>query len=442
MKKSKYCNVKEIAEGVVVTNVKSGTMVLFSDKYAEYVKIALTVGDVNDSLRMQPKIRKFLYETGLIVDDNEDEEKTQLLEIEKHKNNTGMLGLIIMPTDDCNFRCPYCYEDHIKSYMSMDYLDRIAKFVDLRIDQYRGLKVEWFGGEPLLQLNSIYYLSEKLVKICKSHKKPFLSAMTTNGYYLTIDVFEKLKKLHFLGYQITVDGMAETHDKQRFLANRDGTWNKIIKNLRDIRDTPCRGFTNICIRSNFTSGMLPKGKEFIDFLNSEFGNDRRFSYFIRTVADFGGERINYMKDKLITDNNLMIELQEYASSLGMKLSMDKSGLSSGGQVCYAGKRNYYILCSDEIVRKSTCEYDNPLNHLGYITEEGELIIDRDKENLWVDGYSCKNTDCQYRITCCGNACPRINVIYKNTNCVWNERGVSTVIDVLSKNTANLLVYNE
>ncbi len=266
--------------------------------------------------------------------------------------------------------------------------------------------------------------------------------MTTNGYYLTVDVFKKLKKLHFLGYQITVVGMAETHDKQRFLANGEGSWSTIIKNLRDIRDTPCRGFTKICIRSNFTSSMLPKGKEFIDFLNAEFGNDHRFTYYIRTVSNFGGKRINAMKDKLITDNNLLVELQEYASSLGMNLSVDRIGINSGGHVCYAGQRNFFILSSDEIVRKSTCEYDNPLNHLGYISEKGELIIDKDKESLWVDGYSCKNTDCQLRITCGGNACPRNHVIYKNTNCVWDGHSVETVIDVLSKNPANLFVYKE
>ncbi len=171
MKKSKYCIVKETIKGLVVTNIKTGFMVLFTNQYAEIVKIALTQGDVTDSLSKYPKIREFLYMNGMIVDDNEDEERTQLLEIEEHKNNDGMLSLIIMPTDDCNFRCPYCYEEHIKRYMSIDYLDRIAKFVDLSIDQYRGLKVEWFGGEPLLQLNSIYYLSEKLVGICKTHKK-------------------------------------------------------------------------------------------------------------------------------------------------------------------------------------------------------------------------------------------------------------------------------
>jgi len=95
----------------------------------------------------------------IYVDASIDEEEIEKLEIEKIKNNNGYLSFIILPTDDCNFRCQYCYEDHEKRRMSISYLDLIARFVDKNIEKYKGLKVEWFGGEPLLELESIYYLS-------------------------------------------------------------------------------------------------------------------------------------------------------------------------------------------------------------------------------------------------------------------------------------------
>lgn len=297
-----------------------------------------------------------------MVEKDVNEEEIQRRDIERIKNNDGMLNFIIMPTDDCNFRCPYCYEDHIKRNMTIEYMDKIALFVDKNIDRFRGLKVEWFGGEPLLQLESIYYLTERLIKICNVHKKPFLSGMTTNAYLLTRDVFEKLRKLRFLGYQITLDGLAETHDKQRYLVDGRGSWDVIISNLRAIKNTPCRGFMNITIRTNFSKAMLKSAKEYIDFLYREFGDDRRFHYFLRVIADFGGERIHKMEDSLITDKKTMIDVQKYASSLGLRMNIQRDGLSAGGMVCYANRRNNYTLGSDEIIRKTTCEYDNPLNH--------------------------------------------------------------------------------
>ena len=91
-----------------------------------------------------------------------NEEEIQRRDIERIKNNDGM-HFIIMPTDDCNFRRPYCSEDHIKRNMTIEYMDKSAFFIDKNIHRFRGLKVEWFGGEPgspaLYRIVSITYLT-------------------------------------------------------------------------------------------------------------------------------------------------------------------------------------------------------------------------------------------------------------------------------------------
>lgn len=53
---------------------------------------------------------KSLLLHGLVVRQHEDErKKAQLLKMETIMNRN--LRLIIMPTEQCNFRCRYCYED-------------------------------------------------------------------------------------------------------------------------------------------------------------------------------------------------------------------------------------------------------------------------------------------------------------------------------------------
>ena len=64
----------------------------------------------------------------------------------------GIFRLTIIPTLDCNLKCWYCYENHIKSKMADDVVSRIELFVDKLCSQrkIRILHIDWFGGEPLL----------------------------------------------------------------------------------------------------------------------------------------------------------------------------------------------------------------------------------------------------------------------------------------------------
>lgn len=66
-------------------------------------------------------LEQFLHEQELLL--NEGEIKTTLAEFKKLLNQTLMLT--IMPTEGCNFRCPYCYEDHESVSMFRAMVDRI-----------------------------------------------------------------------------------------------------------------------------------------------------------------------------------------------------------------------------------------------------------------------------------------------------------------------------
>lgn len=52
----------------------------------------------------------------------------------------------------------------------------------------------WFGGEPLLEMNLIQSVSERLMEICRKNRKIYSAQITTNGYTLTEEIFSKLLK--------------------------------------------------------------------------------------------------------------------------------------------------------------------------------------------------------------------------------------------------------
>ena len=201
-------------------------------------------------------IENKLIKYGIIVPESYNERAAAHLKY-LEEISEPILHLTIVPTYRCNFRCPYCYQDHEHSIiMSEETQDAIIKYVRKHISKYTAVEVSWFGGEPLLCKDIIIRISGELKKICNDRYKQFKSSITTNGYGLTKDVFEKLLDVGVVRYFITIDGLAPEHNRQRYLASKQGTFDTIIGNLLSIKTvSKCRHFV-INIRSNISKKIL------------------------------------------------------------------------------------------------------------------------------------------------------------------------------------------
>lgn len=102
-------------------------------------------------------MQKQLEEAGAVVADDFDEVDALRKRIDEIDNNDSFLLLHINPTLDCNFRCWYCYENHIKgSCMTPETYGNVVKLVKNRIAKQPNLKylqLSFFGGEPLLRFD-------------------------------------------------------------------------------------------------------------------------------------------------------------------------------------------------------------------------------------------------------------------------------------------------
>ncbi|ELP5188911.1 radical SAM protein, partial [Clostridium perfringens] len=154
-------------------------------------------------------------------------EKEKLLlnsdEIDRLKCNfeeNKVFNLIILPTEKCNFRCVYCYESYEAGTITEETVDNMINIVKQKINEIKVLSVQWFGGEPLLEIDKIEGISDKLITLCNEHNVIYTASMTTNGYFLTLENFKRLKKKRVYSYQITLDGLGKTHNKQRCTVNK------------------------------------------------------------------------------------------------------------------------------------------------------------------------------------------------------------------------------
>ena len=125
-----------------------------------------------DITSISSELQKQLEEAGAVVADDFDEVDALRKRIDEIDNNDSFLLLHINPTLDCNFRCWYCYENHIKgSCMTPETYGNVVKLVKNRIAKQPNLKylqLSFFGGEPLLRFDEVVKpLISEIAALCK-----------------------------------------------------------------------------------------------------------------------------------------------------------------------------------------------------------------------------------------------------------------------------------
>lgn len=129
-------------------------------------------------------------------------------------------------TDDCDQRCKHCYifsENNCKTLDSMNWeqlQDTFYNCLDF-CKVYDRLPYFYItGGDPILHSNF-----RELLKLLKAHEIPF--TILGNPFHLNDEVCRELKSLGCEKYQLSLDGMRETHDWFRKPGSFDITLEKL-----------------------------------------------------------------------------------------------------------------------------------------------------------------------------------------------------------------------
>ena len=290
-----------------------------------------------------------------------------------------LLDLIIFPTEKCNFRCTYCYEDFQNGKMSRDTINSIKKLIKNRIDNLHLLSISWFGGEPLLAKDIIYEISEYIIEN-KKESLNFNSNITTNAYLLDKTTFIKLCKCNISRFQVSIDGMEDIHNNTRKLANGLGSYGQIIKNLKSIRDETNQDVT-IIIRLHYSLDTLEELEDTIIFLKNEFSSDKRFKILIKSLKKLGGNNDNVLKNHDYSSEKLFVNNLKY------KLGLEDFSYQETVQqhICYASRANSFAIRSTGELAKCTVALNHPMNRIGKLNSDGLLSINDNKIKLWING---------------------------------------------------------
>jgi uncharacterized protein len=369
---------------------------------------------------------KYLYDRGFIIEEGTDEYRRMRLGFGKQHYRSNRLELILLASEDCNFRCQYCYEDFPRGTMQPHVRNAIKELVRRRLSGLRIFTVSWFGGEPLYGWPAIEDLAPFFVETSREAGLAYASSMTTNGYLLTPERAEKLLAWRVTTYQITLDGMPDDHDRSRPTRDGQGTFDAIFRNLLALQERP-EPF-RVDRRVNYDARNARRLPEFLGLVEDGFRGDPRFRLRFHAVGRWGGPNDDQLEVCGVEDREeLLKRLRVEARRRGLTISDSIRDIQTlGSRVCYAARPYNFVIGASGQVMKCTIDLDkHDRNVVGRLTGEGELQLDEDKMALWTEPAFESDGKCQKCVVlpaCQGISCPLVRIESGASPCIPLRHG--------------------
>lgn len=293
----------------------------------------------------------------------------------------AILDLHILPTEKCNFRCIYCYEDFQIGKMNKKTIQSIKNLIRRRMPELKQLRISWFGGEPLAASDVVLDISNYAKQLAEENACLYNFGMTTNGYLLDLKRFNLIREAGISSFQISLDGPENIHDKTRLRADGSGTFHKIWTNLLAMANSPHE--FEVVLRIHVTPENYESIYELLDKIKSHFKNDSRFSVFLKAIANLGGANggsFDILKGK--TKEEILKQLNAFLGKELIRHELVKQGIP---YICYASSQNSWVIRADGTLAKCTVAFNDERNKVGVLKEDGSLVLDHDKIQLWLRG---------------------------------------------------------
>ncbi len=368
---------------------------------------------------------------GILVPGTADELRRARVLHEIEGRDPSLLHLVVMPTEQCNFRCTYCYESFQRGEMDPSVRLGLKRYVERRAPRIKRLAVSWFGGEPLAAPGVMRELSESFLETCRAHNVDYVANLTSNGYNLTPEMIPEVLAWQIKTFQITLDGPPQTHNRQRHLIGGGPTFDQIFRNLRALMATD-EDFT-LYLRVNYDQQVLQGLPELFELMAAHFGNDPRLQITPRPVGYWGGANDGSFETGSSGD---VFDVMEMAVNYGLRTAGSlKPTMQPHGSTCYAANPNSLVVGSDGTLYKCTVALTDEQNQVGQLHEDGRIELDMDRFALWVTQDEISDPGCQtcfFRPACQGNACPRVRIVKNTAPCPEVKRQIGRALTLIAR----------
>lgn len=374
---------------------------------------SLICDNINDPVNVSyvhPDFYETLVREQFVVDDDINEQDKCIKNICRKLKADETVKITINPTLDCNLRCWYCYENHIKgSYMNTDTIKKVLYFIEKTITSpsLKNLQLSFFGGEPFLMYNKVMKpFIIKCGELCKLHNKGFYVNATTNGVFLTKKVVDEVISFSpSFGVQVAFDGGKEYYNRVKYTSDGKGVYDIVKKNLYYALECGVR----TTIRCNYT---LENIDSFLDVLND-----------FKIYWKYPNLRFSFHKVwQEPLSQELKTKIKKFKSAVSnSNFHSNINSFNGYNSTCYADYTHNFVINYNGDLFKCTARDFKRENRIGYIGYNGDLILHdrtKNKPTFTSECYCCRLlpicTICsQQKLESKGNKCPGIDANQEN-----------------------------
>lgn len=384
----------EDTDEVLLFNTSSGALVALDACYGGAVQ-ALFDGEVAPE-QAPAGLLGPLVEQGFMVEDSFDEVAAVVARNDLGITDPNRLDVFILPNMNCNFACPYCFEDHRPSQMSDETVDRLLRWFAATAPRFKVVLVSWFGGEPMLSFDRMIEVQRALRQICDAAGTKLNAHITTNGYLLNEKRARALCEAGVLSYQITMDGPPDIHNERRLLKGPGDSFERVFANLCTLATTQPRA--NIKLRVNFDPSTLPR----IPQLLERFPVEVRPRLHLVLERIFGGEKLLYIGRSGDDVARRTENVYDLARTMGFAVTA--TPLEPGKLTyCYADRVSEFVFNHTGDVFKCTVSNFTPAERLGFLDDSGHVVWEGSRVDDWMalPAFDDKCFSCTYLPMCMG-----------------------------------------
>jgi sulfatase maturation enzyme AslB (radical SAM superfamily) len=252
--------------------------------------------------------------------------KNREKEREDRLNDERDYEITFFVTNECNFRCTYCYEHKNKAVLNIENgkkrLDKLFNIEDNLIwwngfipNDIDSVHFDFFGGECLLEVEMMDALCSYFIEKCEENpekyhrwKDKFYMRVATNGSLLrTKKVIAFLDKWHDrIRLECTIDGVKEFHDACRVFKDTNApTFDIVYNNIKWVQEN----YKDIKISTKGT--VTPESVKYLFdsyiFLSELFGYDKAYTTSAAIGVNWDSESLLEYKAQLNKIADYMLE---------------------------------------------------------------------------------------------------------------------------------------